>query len=165
MQTTQTTSIVMLAKKANKSVIENLSTIDSAATGLNDTLKSIDKITSDIRILQSEKKVTVQSAVKLLNDYIRELKTEEQFSKYATKLLIKIIKGRLDTKSTLISLVIKYLEEGLTIQHNMSISALNYAYKAYKGDRISKTVFKDAVKLEAKIKALKEEDKKSISAK
>jgi hypothetical protein len=62
-------------------------------------------------------------------------------------------------------LVIKYLEEGLTIQHNMSVAALNYAYKAYKGDRISKTVFKDAAKLEAKIKALKEEDKKSALAK
>jgi len=155
-------NIVKAAKEAQKSLIENLSTTDTAqeAIVINTNLLRVDTITKDIKALNSEKATILVDTIKLLNDYIKALKSEDNFKNYSKKPLIKIVKSRLDTKNNLVTTVLNYLEEGLTINHGVTKSSLDYLYKAFISERISKTTFKKSTaELQEIIKTLRAEDK------
>ena len=155
-------NIVKVAKEAQKSLIDNLSTVDTAeeAQIINNNLSRVDGITKDIKALNSEKSTILIDTIKLLNDYIKALKSEDNFNNYAKKPLIKIVKSRLDTKNNLVTTVLNYLEDGLTINHGMNKSSLDYLYKAFVSERISKTAFKKStLDLQEVIKTLRIEDK------
>ena len=157
-------NIVKVAKEAQKSLIDNLSTIDTAkeAKVINSNLLKVDTITKNIKALNSEKSSILVDTIKLLNDYIKALKSEDSFKNYSKKPLVKIVKSRLDTKNNLVTTVLNYLEEGLTINHGMTKAGLDYLYKAFNNDRISKTAFKKSTsELQEIIKTLRAEDKET----
>ena len=157
------TNIVKLAKEAQKSLIDNLGAVDitEEAVVINTNLLRVDTITKDIKALNSEKATILVDTIKLLNDYIKALKGEDSFKNYSKKPLIKIVKSRLYTKNNLVTTVLNYLEDGLTINHGMNKSSLDYLYKSFVSERISKTTFKKSTsELQEVIKTLRAEDKK-----
>ena len=157
-------NIVKAAKEAQKSLIDKLSTADTSedAQAISDNLSRVDKITKDIKALNSEKSSILVDTIKLLNDYIKALKSEDSFKNYSKKPLVKIVKSRLDTKNNLVTTVLNYLVEGLTINHGMTKAGLDYLYKAFNNDRISKTAFKKSTsELQEIIKTLRAEDKET----
>ena len=157
-------NIVKAAKQAQKSLLENLSTTDTTeeAIVINNNLLRVDTITNHIKALNSEKSTILIDTIKLLNDYIKALKSEDSFKNYSKKPLIKIVKSKLDTKNNLVTTVLNYLEEGLTINHGLNKSSLDYLYKSFVSERISKTTLKKSTsELQEVIKTLRTEDKET----
>lgn len=125
--------------KAAKSV----ESVDAKASNITTVLNTIDSNKAMIVSLQKDNKLLVADAIKEVLGYVTALKSESPLYEGMTKVsLLRIVKTRLDSKNTLLLLVVNYLSENITINYELSQAQLAYMFKLLKADRISKQAFK-----------------------
>ena len=107
-----------------------------------------------IKELKKENKNLIVEALKLVDKLIN---SEEVINKHFKELSKKdkanfILNYKVNNKDTVVKTVLNYKANNLTLQYNLSLSALNDCFKFYTEGSISKSAFKDEEKL---VKALK----------